>query len=87
MRIGNASFFTIVFLSGMLVLGALTCAHASYIDVGSASYLFQLAIAGVFGAIYSWRRALWGLFRKSVSRQPATTPPANPQRSEEHTTE
>lgn len=46
-------------LTGLTVLGLLalsiTPAHAYYIDPGSGSYLFQLAIGGLMGAIYALR--------------------------------
>lgn len=43
-------------LTGMaLLVASLTPAHACYIDPGSGSYLFQLAIGGIVGADYTLR--------------------------------
>jgi hypothetical protein len=41
-------------------------AHAYYIDPGSGSYLFQMAIAGVLGGFYAFRQAFgkWRPFTK-----------------------
>lgn len=41
-------------------------AHAYYIDPGSGSYLFQMAIAGVLGGFYALRSVLgkWRTFTK-----------------------
>jgi len=55
-----------------LCLGTLTSAHASYIDAGSASYLFQLALAGAFGALYTWRKVGWDIIKKFFPRRTDT---------------
>jgi len=52
---GQATIFTTALVMLGLGIGTVTLAHASYIDAGSAGYLFQLAIAGLFGLLYSWR--------------------------------
>ena len=57
-----------------LLLGAGKEAHAevnaSYLDPGSASYLFQMAIAGAFGALYAMRRVWcnWRTHEKNKSQ-------------------
>jgi hypothetical protein len=45
---------TLLLGSGLLA-GTLTPAHASYLDLGSASYLFQVAIAGIVGLSFTIR--------------------------------
>ncbi len=50
-------------LTGMaLLVASLTPAHACYIDPGSGSYLFQLAIGGIVGAFYALRS--WFFIRR-----------------------
>ena len=49
-----------------LVIRAGQDAHASYLDPGSASYFFQLAIAGACGALYALRR-LWLKWRARLT--------------------
>ena len=60
MRIGQATLFTTALFCGCFSFGTLTHAHASYIDMGTAGYMFQLAISGIFGLLYTarkvWRR-------------------------------
>jgi len=71
MKMGQATIVTTGLAMLGLGIGTLTCAHASYIDLGSAGYFFQLAIAGAFGLLYSWRNFL-------QRRQRPSAPPANP---------
>ena len=59
-------------LGAGLLAGALTPAHASYIDPGSAGFLFQLAIAGFMGGLYTVRR--WMLKRRESVRARAIAP-------------
>ena len=58
MKIGQATIITTGLAALALCIGAVTRAQASYIDPGSAGYLFQLAIAGLFGLVYSLRMML-----------------------------
>ena len=53
-----------------LLLVSSRAAHA-YIDAGSGTYLFQMAIAGIVGVLYtvklSWKRLVGG-FRRLTGR-------------------
>ncbi|HEY3416549.1 MAG TPA: hypothetical protein VGM23_06675 [Armatimonadota bacterium] len=63
----RAIWFTSFVLTVGLLIGAGTTAHASYLDPGSASYLFQLAIAGFIGVMFTLRRS-FGWFRSYFSK-------------------
>jgi hypothetical protein len=52
----RATVFTTMLLIGALFVGSMTQAQASYIDPGATSYLFQMAIAGFFGVLYTARQ-------------------------------
>src|SRR5512139_2482604 len=54
-------------LAGLVALGivALTADLEAYIDPGTGSYLFQLAVAGVFAALYTIKR-YWRVIRSTV---------------------
>lgn len=60
----QATLFTTLTLAGALLAGTLTSAHASYLDPGSGSYLFQMAIAGSVGVVYAFRHTLKGLVER-----------------------
>ncbi|OPZ84476.1 MAG: hypothetical protein BWY76_01829 [bacterium ADurb.Bin429] len=51
--------------------GSVQTAHAYYLDPGSGSYLFQIAIAGALGGFFALRQVLgkWRL-RMSKTRKP-----------------
>lgn len=67
----------------MLVLSVLSRGSAQgYIDPGSGAYLFQIAAAVLFGALYAVK-SYWRDIRSAVSRwrgrrQGATTDPLTP---------
>ncbi|HOF87662.1 MAG TPA: hypothetical protein PLZ36_06100 [Armatimonadota bacterium] len=54
-----------------LLAGSAQAAQAYYLDPGSGSYLFQMAIAGVLGGLFALRQA-WRKWRMrgSKSRKP-----------------
>lgn len=60
----QATLFTTLTLAGALLAGALTSAHASYLDPGSGSYLFQIAVAGSVGVVYGLRHTLKDLVER-----------------------
>jgi len=64
MKLVHATAFTTVALMMALTAGSVTSAHASYIDPGTTSYLFQMAIAGVFGLLYTARQVFKRMGRK-----------------------
>ena len=61
----RATVFTTLLLVGVAFAGSMTQAQASYIDPGATSYLFQMAIAGVFGVLYTARQ----MFRRISMRR------------------
>jgi len=65
MKFVEATVFTTVALIVALFAGSMTPAHASYIDPGTTSYLFQMAVAGVFGLLYTARQ----IFRRLATRR------------------
>jgi len=65
MKFVHVTAFTTVALMIALIAGSMTSAHASYIDPGTTSYLFQMAIAGVFGLLYTARQMLKRMGRKA----------------------
>ncbi len=50
-----------------LLAGSGQDAHAYYLDPGSGSYLFQMAIAGMLGGFFAVRQAI-GKWRSSGSK-------------------
>jgi len=69
-------------LAGLVALGivALTVDLEAYIDPGTGSYLFQLAIAGVFAALYTIKR-YWRVIRSTVEPLIARSRPGRSKRS------
>ncbi|MHB9134221.1 MAG: hypothetical protein ACYDBB_24390 [Armatimonadota bacterium] len=62
-----------VVISCALLIGAGTDAQASYLDPGSASFLFQMGIAGLLGFTFAFRRFFgrWKMFftRRHTERE------------------
>lgn len=58
---------TLPLIAGLL-FGISTDARASYIDPGSGSYLFQMAIAGIVGGLFAFR-GLWERWLDFLSRR------------------
>lgn len=67
----HATLFTTTLLTVGMLCAFGQEASASYLDPGSGSYLFQMAIAGIFGALFTLREAItrWRAQRKKA-REP-----------------